>query len=404
METQEKKSRFEFNDEHTGGAKICVVGVGGGGGNAVNNMISHGWEAVDFMAINTDEQDLKKSLAGRKVQAGLNLTRGEGAGARPQVGIQAVMECSEQLQNELKGFDLVILTAGMGGGTGTGGVSVVADIAKRQGSLVVAIVTKPFAFEGVMRMDCAMEGIERLKDYVDTMIVIPNERLLDIADEDTTMIEAFQMADKVLENATRGISDLVTKTGRINLDFADLRTTIQGSRTAFMGVASGKLESGVANIALDAISNPLMEGLSINGARNVLVNMTAVSIPIMAINEAMQVINTESGGKAEVISGVVIDESMGEEILITVIATGFTQGDEDRQDVLEGPVPEEQAIAYKGSENLRVLDTPAWERRKKKESADEQKIRYINGDRSVPRIKESSESETTPAFLRKMMD
>ena len=401
MEVQ-KKTRFAFDSEYSGIAKICVVGVGGGGGNAVNSMINHGLEAVEFMVVNTDSQDLDKSLAGHRIQAGRKLTKGLGAGARPEVGVQAMMECTDEVETALHGYDLIFVTAGMGGGTGTGGVSIVADIAQRLGILVVAIVTKPFEFENKKRMEYALEGIERLKTYVDTLIVIPNERLLDIADESTSLSDAFRRADNVLGDATRGISDLITKTGMVNLDFADVRTTIQDSGTAIMGVASGELESGAATITLDAISSPLMDGVSISGARNVLVNLTAGSIPIKEVNSAMAVIKDEAGEDAEIITGVVVDDSMDGQMRITVIATGFDQGHEGNQSASVTIRSEEQPIAYKGNENLKVLDTPAWERRKK--GPDEQKIRYINEERSRSNSKESSEAETTPAFLRKMMD
>ena len=408
MEKQ-KKTRFKFDAEYHGIAKICVVGIGGGGGNAVNSMIEHGLESVEFMVINTDAQDLKKSLAKHKIQAGRELTKGLGAGARPDVGVQAMMECIDEIETALHGFDMVFITAGMGGGTGTGGVSIVADIARRLGILVVAIVTKPFEFENKQRMQYALAGIDRLRNNVDTLIIIPNERLLDIADETTNLAEAFQRADNVLSDATRGISDLITKTGLINLDFADVRTTIKDSGTAIMGVGTGDIKTGAATITLDAISSPLMDGVSIAGARNVLVNLTAGSIPIKEVNAAMAVIKDEAGADAEIITGVVVDPEMEGKMRITVIATGFDRVKAPKKRERKKLHAEEKDFGYKGEDNLKVLDKPAWERRglaepKKNVTLGEQKIRYLSEDDAPSKKNGPSPSDKVPAFLRKMMD
>lgn len=408
MEKQ-KKTRFKFDAEYQGIAKICVVGIGGGGGNAVNSMIEHGLESVEFMVINTDAQDLKKSLAKHKIQAGRELTKGLGAGARPDVGVQAMMECIDEIETALHGFDMVFVTAGMGGGTGTGGVSIVADIARRLGILVVAIVTKPFEFENKQRMQYALAGIDRLRSNVDTLIIIPNERLLDIADETTNLAEAFQRADNVLSDATRGISDLITKTGLINLDFADVRTTIKDSGTAIMGVGTGDIKTGAATITLDAISSPLMDGVSIAGARNVLVNITAGSIPIKEVNAAMAVIKDEAGADAEIITGMVVDPEMEGKMRITVIATGFDRVKAPKKQGRKKLPAEEKDFGYKGEDNLKVLDTPAWERRglaeaKKNVTLGEQKIRYLSEDDAPSKKGDPSPTDKVPAFLRKMMD
>ena len=408
MEKQ-KKTRFKFDAEYQGIAKICVVGIGGGGGNAVNSMIEHGLESVEFMVINTDAQDLKKSLAKHKIQAGRELTKGLGAGARPDVGVQAMMECIDEIETALHGFDMVFVTAGMGGGTGTGGVSIVADIARRLGILVVAIVTKPFEFENKQRMQYALAGIDRLRSNVDTLIIIPNERLLDIADETTNLAEAFQRADNVLSDATRGISDLITKTGLINLDFADVRTTIKDSGTAIMGVGTGDIKTGAATITLDAISSPLMDGVSIAGARNVLVNLTAGSIPIKEVNAAMAVIKDEAGADAEIITGMVVDPEMEGKMRITVIATGFDRVKAPKKQGRKKLPAEEKDFGYKGEDNLKVLDTPAWERRglaeaKKNVTLEEQKIRYLSEDDAPLKKGDPSPTDKVPAFLRKMMD
>lgn len=408
METQQK-NRFTFDAEYSGIAKICVVGVGGGGGNAINSMVNDGLESVEFMAVNTDAQDLNNSLATHKIQAGRKLTKGLGAGARPELGLQAVLECQEELEAALHGFDMVFVTAGMGGGTGTGGIGVVADVARRMGTLVVAIVTKPFEFENRKRMKSAIQGIEQLRPCVDTLIVIPNERLLDISDDDTDLAEAFKRADDVLSNATRSISDLITKTGLINLDFADVRTTIEDSGTAIMGVATGNLEVGAATIALEAISSPLMDGMSIAGARNVLVNITADSVPIKEVNSAMAVIGEEAGEDTEIITGVVVDSEMKDIVRITVIATGLGHANEGKEEQRSRPLLDEKVFGYKGEQNLKTLDTPAWERRgftepRRKNSGEESKVLYLDEDNASAKSQERKPSEDTPAFLRKMMD
>ncbi len=407
---EHKKTRFSFDAECQSVAKLCVVGVGGGGGNAVNSMIRDGLEHVEFMVINTDAQDLQKSLAKHKIQAGRKLTKGLGAGARPEIGIEAMMECVDEIETALHGFDMVFVTAGMGGGTGTGGISIVADVAQRLGILVVAIVTKPFEFENKQRMEYALSGIDRLRSSVDALIVIPNERLLDVADETTGLAEAFQRADAVLSDATRGISDLITHTGVMNLDFADIRTTIENGGTALMGVATGDLKTGAATIALNAISSPLMDGISIAGARNVLVNFTADAIPIKEMNAAMAVLNDEAGEDTEVIAGVVKTVDMGDRIQITVIATGFDRleasGEEPQREEL---IPEQKNFGYKGEDNLKVLDEPAWERRglakaRKGPPSEDGKIRYLDERDAPSKKKDPSPADSVPAFLRKMMD
>ncbi|HEX7070162.1 MAG TPA: cell division protein FtsZ, partial [Rhodothermales bacterium] len=297
-------SRFTFDDSLSEEAKICVVGVGGGGGNAVNNMVDRGILGVEFIAINTDSQALAANRAPRKIQAGSELTKGLGAGARPLVGAEAVDESRDEIDRALQGFDMVFITAGMGGGTGTGGAPVVAQIASRLGILTVAIVTKPFVCEGKRRMGAAQEGIELLREHVDTLIVIPNERLLDIAEANTSLIEAFSKADDVLYNATRGISDLITVHGLINLDFADVKTTMVNGGTALMGAATASGEHRAERAAVEAISSPLLDGLSIAGARNVLVNITAGrSLGIREATAATSIIQSEAGDDVEVIFG-----------------------------------------------------------------------------------------------------
>ncbi len=411
-------SRFAFDAEAKEKAKISVVGVGGGGGNAVNNMIGKGITGVEFVAINTDAQALGMNKAPTKLQVGRELTKGLGAGARPFVGAEAAEESRSEIEKAIAGSDMVFVTAGMGGGTGTGGAPVVAAIAKRMGILTVAIVTKPFDCEGRKRMSSASEGLDLLKETVDTLIIIPNERLLDIAEDDTTLVAAFEMADDVLYNATRGISDLITVHGLINLDFADVRTTMADGGTAIMGSATAQGEKRAERAALEAISSPLLDGVSIAGARNVLVNITAgTSLGIREATQATSVIQRDAGDEAEVIFGTVIDPDMGDELRVTVIATGFDsrreKGERVRRTVKLGG--DDLAPGYKGEDNLKYLDTPAFERRTppmpvdgddeetaRKRPANVRRLQAEDFKRRNERIRK--DDTDIPAFLRKMMD
>ncbi|HIL56993.1 MAG TPA: cell division protein FtsZ, partial [Rhodothermales bacterium] len=261
-------SRFSFDDEATDDATIRVVGVGGGGGNAVNNMLAKGIHGVEFIAVNTDAQALGVNLAPLKIQIGRERTSGLGAGARPSVGAEAAQESHKEIEAALQGTDMVFVTAGMGGGTGTGAAPVISAIAKEMGILTVAVVTKPFDCEGKKRLYMADQGIERLRETVDTLVIVPNERLLDIAEDDTTLVDAFVMADDVLYNATRGISELITVHGLINLDFADVRTTMLDGGTALMGSSIAHGDQRAERAAREALESPLLDGISIHGARN----------------------------------------------------------------------------------------------------------------------------------------
>jgi len=419
-------SRFSFDDSISDDAKICVVGVGGGGGNAVNNMIDRGIQGVDFIAINTDAQALQVNKAPHKVQAGHSLTKGLGAGARPSVGAEAVEESRKEIEQALSEFDMVFITAGMGGGTGTGGAPVAAAIAKKLGILTVAIVTRPFDCEGRRRTKTADEGIALLREHVDTLIIVPNERLLDIAEDNTSLLEAFGMADDVLYNATRGISDLITVHGLINLDFADIKTTMRGGGTALMGAATATGENRSQTAAIEAISSPLLDGLSITGARNVLVNITAgQSLGIREATAATSIIQREAGDDVEVIFGTVIDEAMGDDLRVTVIATGFDREKRPHEAGMRRTVPLSQGgpvFHYKGEDNLKHLDKPAFERRsalyngtqeEEKENASNEgdgaardaKIKRLQVDDLRERPERIRKDNTdTPAFLRKMMD
>ena len=411
--------RFKFDEASSDEAKICVVGVGGGGGNAINNMVDRGIRGVDFIAINTDAQALGANLATTKIQVGRSVTKGLGAGARPSAGAEALQENYEQIEQALNGYDMVFVTAGMGGGTGTGGAPVVASITRSLGILSVAIVTRPFECEGKRRMKTAMEGIETLRSYIDTLIVIPNERLLDIAEANTSLVEAFARADEVLYNATRGISDLITVHGLINLDFADVKTTMQNGGTALMGAATSAGENRAERAAHEAISSPLLDGLSIKGARNVLVNITAgPSLGIKEATDATSIIQREAGDDVEVIFGTVIDEGFSDDLRVTVIATGF---DEDRK---EKKAPRKSVLStepsthqYKGEENLKQLDTPAYIRRSKVPISVDEDITEVTDAPRKPSVRRVAPSELkdisesilkddheTPAFIRKMMD
>ncbi|MDA0333999.1 MAG: cell division protein FtsZ [bacterium] len=305
-------------------AKIKVVGVGGAGGNAINRMVASGMHGVEFIAVNTDNQDLEMSSADVTLCIGESITRGLGAGAKPEIARQAVEEDRDRISEALADTDLVFITAGMGGGTGTGAAPVIAQIAKEQGALAVGIVTEPFQFEGFPRMRNAQAGIAELHEYVDTLIVIKNQRLLSICSRDTTLEEAFGRADEVLLQATRGIADLITINGMINLDFNDVRTVITEGGDAIIGVGSHRGENRALEAAKKAIKSPLIEDISIAGARGVLINISAGSnLTLYEANEAASVIQEATGNEANIIFGTVIDESMVDEMRVTVIATGF---------------------------------------------------------------------------------
>jgi cell division protein FtsZ len=320
---------IELEESLEMGARIKVVGVGGGGGNAVNTMINAGLPGVEFIAANTDAQALRVNLSPIKVQLGEKITKGLGAGANPQVGRKAAEEDIERIREYLTGADMVFITAGMGGGTGTGGAPVVARLAKELGALTVGVVTKPFLFEGKKRMRQAEDGMRELKDSVDTLIAIPNQRLLSIAGRNMPILETFKKADDVLLQAVRGISDLITVHGLINLDFADVRTIMSEMGMAMMGAALSAGENRAVEAAQHAISSPLLEDVSIKGARGVLINITGgPTLSLHEVNEAATLIQEEADDEANIIFGAVIDEQMGDEVRITVIATGF--GAEDR--------------------------------------------------------------------------
>src|SRR5438105_11526478 len=314
---------IEFVDA-SGADRRKVVGIGGGGGNAVTTMIAAGLPGVDFIAANTDAQALKSNLSPIKMQLGEKLTRGLGAGGNPEVGKRAAQEDVERLREYLGEADMIFITAGMGGGTGTGAAPIIAKVAKELGSLTVGVVTKPFTFEGKRRMKQAEEGMKELKASVDTLIAIPNQRLLSVAGRNSSILETFKKADDVLLQAVRGISDLITVHGLINLDFADVRTIMSEMGMAMMGAAIAQGENRAIEAAQKAVSSPLLEEVSINGARGVLINITGgPDLSLHEVNEAATLIQEEADEDANIIFGAVIDENLEDEIHITVIATGF---------------------------------------------------------------------------------
>ncbi|MBV7271909.1 cell division protein FtsZ [Clostridiaceae bacterium UIB06] len=361
-------------------ANIKVIGCGGGGNNAVNRMIKEGLKNVEFISVNTDKQALMLSQASQKIQIGDKLTKGLGAGANPEIGQKAADESKDEISQAIKGADMVFITAGMGGGTGTGAAPVIAEIAKSMGILTVGVVTKPFPFEGRKRMLHAEMGIKNLKDRVDTLVTIPNERLLSIVDKKTTLMESFKYADDVLRQGVQGISDLITIPGLVNLDFADVRTIMIDKGLAHMGVGSGKGDNRAQEAAKQAISSPLLE-TSIVGATGVLLNITGgPDLGLLEINEAAEIVQEAADPDANIIFGAVIDENIKDEIRITVIATGFETEriQQKNEPTANANVPQSQpnthvnnkdeaaaTLEYKGYDENN-LEIPAFLRRQKK--------------------------------------
>ena len=312
---------MKAEDNAQRGPRIKVIGVGGGGGNAINTMIQRGIAGVDFMAANTDRQALDASLAEAKLQLG---SRGLGAGAKPEIGASAAKESLDRIEEMLDGADMVFVAAGMGGGTGTGAAPVIADVAKRQGALTVGVVTRPFMFEGKPRRKHAQKGVEDLKQAVDTLIVVPNDRLLQLVDQQTSMLDAFRMADEVLFNAVKGISDIITQQGIVNVDFADAISVMSNQGMALMGIGVGRGEQRCMDAARQAVSSPLLENVSVEGATGILVNVTGgPSLSLHEVNTAVELITEAAHEDANIIFGYVVDDKMGDEVSITVIATGF---------------------------------------------------------------------------------
>lgn len=376
---------FEMDQGAPCRARIAVVGVGGGGGNAVNTMISAGMEGVEFVAANTDAQILERSLAGEKIQLGLELTNGLGAGGNPDVGRKAALEDTERLTDYLQELELVFVTAGMGGGTGTGAAPVIARIAKEAGVLTVGVVTKPFEFEGPRRMNQAGEGIEELREAVNTLITIPNQRLLGMVERSTPMTEAFQKANNVLLQACKGIADLITTPGLINLDFADVRTIMRDmGGKALMGSGTGHGENRAVIAAQNAINSPLLEEGTIEGSRGVLINITGgANLSLFEVNEACKLVHEKAHPDANIIFGSVIDADMDNEIRVTVIATGF-----GRETIREVPPLEAEATGTDGKK-ISPLDY----------------VRLKSGGAQDGAAYELEEDDLdVPTFLRKQVD
>ena len=390
-------------------ARIKVIGIGGGGGNAVNTMIGAKLSGVDFMVANTDAQSLEKNHAPLRIQLGGMVTKGLGAGANPEIGRRAAMEDQDKIKEHLAGSDMIFITAGMGGGTGTGGAPVIAKMAREVGALTVGVVTKPFIFEGKKRMRQSEEGIEELKANVDTLIVIPNQRLLSIAAKTTTMLEAFHKADDVLLQAVRGISDLIITPGLINLDFADVRTVMAEMGLALMGAASASGENRAVEAAQKAISSPLLEDISIQGARGVLINITGgPDLCLHEVNEAASMIQEEAHEDANIIFGAVIDDTLADEIRITVIATGFGEVKEEPKPVqtsvtpVPNAIPKNKKVVHLGT-IVDDFDTPTWQR--KKQGTEETETVVLNKSNfQFNKNQDEDDIYDIPTFLRRQMD
>jgi cell division protein FtsZ len=399
---------IEFDENKNLAAKVKIIGVGGGGNNALNTMISYQLSGVEFIAANTDAQALAANMAPFKLQLGENLTKGLGAGANPEVGRKAALEDVEKIREVLKGADMVFITAGLGGGTGTGGGPVIAEVAREMGALTVAIVTKPFLFEGKKRMKQAEEGLANLKMTADALITIPNQRLLGISGKSMTLIEAFKKADDVLYHAAKGISDIIVGHGIINLDFADVRTVMAETGLALMGTGIASGENRSVEAAQRAISSPLLEDITIEGAMGLLINITGgENMTLNEINEATTLIQKEAHEDANVIWGMVVDKAMKEEIRVTVIATGFGKKEEKKTFQFKKGAPISFGLREQnkdisdfsfGKQNHR--DIPAFMRKiKGSERFDELKSEPLQ-DFSV----EDEDRFDIPTFLRKQAD
>jgi len=403
---------IEYTDKQDS-ARIKVIGVGGGGGNAVNTMVASRLEGVEFIAANTDVQALNANRAGTKIQLGRSASRGLGAGANPDVGRTAALEEREQIATALEGADMVFVTAGMGGGTGTGGAPVVADIAKQTGALTVGVVTKPFLFEGNKRRKQAEQGLAELKAAVDTLIVIPNQRLLSVAGENMSLADAFKRADEVLLNAVQGISDLITVHGLVNVDFADVRTIMSEQGMALMGTGRAAGDRRAVEAMQAAISSPLLEDVTLDGATGLLVNITGgPNLTLREVDEAVSMAQSAADPDANIIFGSVVDEALGDEVKITVIATGFAaaaQASDRRTPArIQVQVPKEAPVAQvkaaippplpiekKEPLKLTTVSVPAG----KASAAGRNPVRRPNGTEP---FKQSDEDQyDIPAFLRK---
>lgn len=387
-------------------AKIKVVGVGGAGGNAINRMIRNHLKGVEFIAVNTDAQALNSNLADTKLQIGREYTRGLGAGAIADTGRKAAEESKEMLVKVLEGSDLVFITAGMGGGTGTGAAPVIAEISRDLGALTVGIVTKPFLFEGPSRMKRADEGILELKKHVDTLIVIKNQKLLEIVNTDTVIDEALYTADSILNQATSGISDLITQTGIINLDFADIKTIMQNMGDAVVGTAEASGPSRAVMAASMAISSPLLDNVSIKGARGILINFTGgPDMKLSEIHEASEIIHQEAGEESDsnIIFGMIVDENLSDVIRVTVIATGFSQ--EAMSQKIEHPQPDmpKPSVRMDPPQNTQIdiLKKDSAEKKEKKKETETHSTERVQEELFTTFTSSDPDDKETPAWIRK---
>lgn len=379
-------------------ANIKVIGVGGAGLNAVNNMIRGGLEGIEFYAGNTDAQALASSVAKNKIQLGEEITKGLGAGADPEIGFAAAKESVEKIRSSIHGSDMVFITAGLGGGTGTLGSSVVAEVAKEMGCLTVAVVTKPFLFEGKRRMKNAERGLEELRKHVDTLITIPNQRLLSIAGRNSSLLETFRRADDILFQAVKGISDLIICEGLVNVDFADVRAVMAEMGMAMMGTGEGSGENRACEAAEKAISSPLLEDISIHGARGVLINITASpDVTLQEVNEAAELIHAEADENANIIWGMVIDPNVSDVVRVTVIATGFG---EQRSDEATTVSMTSVSGGKDGVEKERIEVPPFARKPKENQVGEVIKLKKL----SVLSSADEDDKYEIPTFLRKQVD
>jgi len=398
---------FSMSDDEPSGINIKVMGIGGAGCNAVNTMVEAGLSRVEFVVANTDLQALGRSMASYKIQLGPERTRGLGAGARPEVGKEAAIESETQIRDALEGADMVFVTAGMGGGTGTGGAPVAAKIARELGILTVGVVTKPFQYEGNRRASFAEDGIRELKKHVDSLLIIPNQKLLGLVDKNTPLLEAFKIADDVLRQAIQGISDVITTSGLVNVDFADVRTIMGYSGRAVMGMGTGHGPTRAEEAAKQAIASPLLEDGSVAGARGLLLNITGgPSMTLHEVDAAANIAREAGDPQANIIVGQVINPDMGEELTVTVIATGFEQGESVLRfpsahhptlvvEPVKAPVLVSVGVEHAGENGVDDLDRPTYIRR---QATARQSPENGNGSLLV------DEDWDVPTFLRKKSD
>ncbi len=385
--------KFEFMDTQSQSAVIKVIGVGGGGGNAVQHMVEQNLDGVDFIVANTDAQALKNSSAKTTIQIGTNITKGLGAGANPEIGREAALEDKERLQEMLQGADMIFITAGMGGGTGTGGAPILAQVAREMGILTVAVVTRPFSFEGKKRMEIAENGIEELKSYVDSLITIPNEKLLSVLGKNVSLLDAFKAGNDVLLGAVQGIAELITCPGLINVDFADVRTVMSEMGMAMMGSGKSSGETRAREAAEAAIASPLLEDVNLSGARGILVNVTAgLDMSIGEFEEVGNTVKEFASENATVVVGTVIDPAMSDELRVTVVATGLGREREINTSMDEQAVKLVVDKTANGDMDYAQLDKPTVIRQKK-----------VAGDATAD-VQNNMDYLDIPAFLRRQAD